>query len=69
MASNSSSPFDNPANHNAHDNTCDVVVNYIRQGVTGSILLGKQWRVHVEDELLHKLREQYGVNQVNVNYR
>ncbi|MDG1851417.1 MAG: OB-fold nucleic acid binding domain-containing protein, partial [Gammaproteobacteria bacterium] len=67
--SNSSSPFDNPANHNAHDNTCDVVVNYIRQGVTGSILLGKQWRVHVEDELLHKLREQYGVNQVNVNYR
>ncbi|MDC1527503.1 DNA polymerase III subunit alpha [Gammaproteobacteria bacterium] len=72
--SNSKSPFGNGVNHNtnpdnAHDNTCDVVVNYSRQGVTGSILLGKQWRVHVEDELLHKLREQYGANQINVNYR
>ncbi len=68
------SPFHNGANHsavsdNAHDNTCDVIVNYSRQGVTGSILLGKKWRVHVEDELLHKLREQYGPNQINVNYR
>ncbi|MFT5321240.1 MAG: DNA polymerase-3 subunit alpha [Pseudohongiellaceae bacterium] len=54
---------------NNEEGACDVVVNYSRQGVTGSILLGKQWRVHVEDELLHKLKEQYGAGQINLNYR
>ena len=48
---------------------CDIVVNYSLKGVRGSILLGKQWRVHVEDELLHKLREQYGAGHISVNYQ
>jgi DNA polymerase-3 subunit alpha len=48
---------------------CDIVVNYSREGVRGSILLGKEWRVHVEDELLHKLREQYGASHISVNYQ
>ena len=47
---------------------CDIVVNYSREGVKGSILLGEQWRVHLEDELLHRLREQYGRGQISVNY-
>ncbi len=48
---------------------CDIVVNYSREGVRGSILLGKEWRVHVDDELLHKLREQYGAGHISVNYQ
>jgi len=51
------------------ENACDIVVNYSREGVKGSIVLGKQWRVHVEDELLHKLRQQYGPAQISVNYQ
>ena len=51
------------------EGTCDIIVCYSRDGVKGSIVLGKQWRVHVEDELLHKLREQYGSGQVSVNYQ
>ena len=54
---------------NNEEGVCDVVVNYSREGVTGSILLGEQWRVHVEDELLHKLKEQYGAGRINLNYR
>jgi DNA polymerase III subunit alpha len=54
---------------NNEEGVCDVVVNYSREGVTGSILLGQQWRVHVEDELLHKLKEQYGAGHINLNYR
>ena len=51
------------------DRACDIIVNYSREGVKGRIVLGKQWRVHVEDELLHKLREQYGAGQISVNYQ
>ena len=54
---------------NNEEGVCDVVVNYSREGVTGSILLGEQWRVHVEDELLHKLKEQYGAGHIILNYR
>lgn len=54
---------------NGSNNACDIVVNYSRDGVNGSIVLGKQWRVHVEDELLHKLREQYGASHIYVNYQ
>jgi DNA polymerase-3 subunit alpha len=50
-------------------NACDIVVNYSREGVRGSILLGKQWRVHVEDELIHKLRQQYGASHISINYQ
>ena len=47
---------------------CDVVVHYSRKGVQGNIRLGKQWRVQVEDELLHRLRQQYGKEYISVNY-
>jgi len=53
---------------NGSDKSCDVVVNYVGEGVKGSIVLGKQWRVQVEDELLHKLRQQYGTGHITVNY-
>jgi DNA polymerase III subunit alpha len=53
---------------NGSDKSCDVVVSYVGEGVKGSIVLGKQWRVQVEDELLHKLRQQYGTGHITVNY-
>ncbi|MGY8790614.1 MAG: hypothetical protein ACKVKR_10120 [Pseudomonadales bacterium] len=33
------------------------------------MVLGKQWRVQFEDELLHKLRQQYGTGHITVNYQ
>jgi len=57
------------AMNGSNENACDIVVNYSREGVKGRIVLGKQWCVHVEDELLHKLRQQYGPAQISVNYQ
>ena len=57
------------ANGATEDKACDIVVNYSCDGARGSIVLGQEWRVQVEDELLHKLRQQYGASHINVNYQ
>jgi len=44
------------------------VVNYAREGVQGKIVLGKSWRVRPDDDLLHRLREQYGAQGVSLSY-
>jgi len=50
------------------EKTCGVVVNYAREGVQGKIVLGKSWRVRPDDDLLHRLREQYGAQGVSLSY-
>ena len=47
---------------------CKVVVNYAREGVQGKIAFGKSWRVKPDDELLHRLKEQYGEQGVSLGY-
>ncbi|MDT8398087.1 MAG: DNA polymerase III subunit alpha [Pseudomonadales bacterium] len=47
---------------------CEVVVTYECKGARGNIVLGEAWRVKPHDELLHRLREQYGENQIVLNY-
>lgn len=48
--------------------TCAVVVNYARDGVQGKIALGKSWHVRPDDDLLHRLRQQYGEKGVSLSY-
>jgi len=47
---------------------CCIVVNYAREGVQGKIAFGKTWRVKPDDELLHRLKEQYGEQGVSLDY-
>ena len=47
---------------------CDIIVSYEAQGVRGNIVLGQKWRVTLHDDLLYKLKEQYGENRIALNY-
>ena len=65
-------PMSHPHNGStsaSEERACDIVVNYSCEGARGRIVLGREWRVHVDDELLHKLREQYGASHIRVNYQ
>lgn len=59
---------DEPDIANSTTNSCDIIVFYEREGVKGKITLGKQWRVNPHDDLLVKLKEQYGEQQIALNY-
>ncbi|MCB1669096.1 MAG: DNA polymerase III subunit alpha [Porticoccaceae bacterium] len=48
---------------------CPLRVVYNQGQAVGEIALGKDWAVNPEDELLHRLREQYGINSVELNFR
>ncbi|MEX2367216.1 MAG: DNA polymerase III subunit alpha, partial [Pseudohongiellaceae bacterium] len=54
--------------HSADHKPCDIIVSYERDGVKGNIVLGRQWRVKLDDDLLHKLKEQYGESHIALNY-
>ncbi|MGD8546844.1 MAG: OB-fold nucleic acid binding domain-containing protein, partial [Thiohalophilus sp.] len=47
---------------------CPVVIDYRRDDARAQIVLGEEWRVHPTDELLHRLRETLGEEQVQVVY-
>jgi hypothetical protein len=46
-----------------------VAVTYQRADAIGCVLLGDGWRVAPSDELLGKLRNEFGTEQVRVVYR
>ena len=48
--------------------SCYVIIDYKRVDAAARIQLGKQWRVQVVDELIHKLRNEYGSTNVCLNY-
>lgn len=48
---------------------CTVVVHYERADSTGCIMLGQDWVVSPADDLIQKLRLEYGRDKVNLNYR
>ena len=50
------------------EGVCPVVINYRRQDARAQIPLGQDWRVHPTDELLHRLRELAGEQDVEVIY-
>ncbi len=47
---------------------CPVMVDYIGQGANAQIQLGKDWRVRPTDELIRRLDELAGREQVRVEY-
>ena len=50
------------------EGVCPVVINYRRQDARAQIPLGQNWRVHPTDELLHRLRELAGEQDVEIIY-
>ena len=48
---------------------CQVVINYQRPDSKGSIMLGQDWRVSPTDDLLQRLRMEFGKDQVELDYK
>ena len=53
---------------NSLERGCQVVINYRRSDSKGRIELGKEWMISPADELLHKLRHEYGQDVVDLEY-
>jgi len=45
-----------------------VVIDYLRPDARVELPLGQDWRVHPTDELLHRLRELAGEQDVEIVY-
>ncbi len=50
------------------EGNCPVILDYRAGHARAEIQLGRQWRVHPTDELLHRLREMVGEEGVRVEY-
>jgi DNA polymerase-3 subunit alpha len=50
------------------DGSCPVVLDYAHPTVTGQFVLGRQWLVQPKDELITRLKEQFGSANVNLDY-
>ena len=50
------------------DGSCPVVLDYVHPTATGQFALGKQWLVQPKDELITRLKEQFGSSNVNLDY-
>jgi DNA polymerase-3 subunit alpha len=51
------------------EGACPVLIDYRNAKASAQIPLGAEWRVHPTDELLHRLRELGGEQQVRVEYQ
>jgi DNA polymerase-3 subunit alpha len=47
---------------------CPVVIDYQRSDARALLRLGEEWRVRPEDELLQRLRQEYGSDRVKLVY-
>ena len=52
-----------------HGAGCQIVINYRSPSCKGRIALGKEWMVSLTDGLLGKLRDQYGSDMIELEYR
>jgi len=50
------------------DARCSVVIHYQRSDARAQLRLGDAWRVRPEDDLLARLRDQYGAKNVSLHY-
>ena len=50
------------------DGSCPVTIEYSMSSAVGQFNLGDQWLVQPKDELIEQLREQFGKNNVLLNY-
>jgi len=51
------------------EGSCPVWVDYRNDDAEAQVALGEEWRVNPADELLHRLHELAGADQVTVEYR
>ncbi len=47
---------------------CPIIIDYRRSDVKAQLRLGQVWNVRPEDELLQRLRDNYGVNKIRLIY-
>ena len=47
---------------------CRVAVEYVRADAKAEVVLGEEWRVKPDDELIQNLRDRYGADQVHLDY-
>ncbi|MDP6098234.1 MAG: DNA polymerase III subunit alpha [Gammaproteobacteria bacterium] len=52
----------------AQQDRCPVVIQYERSGSRGCIMLGKEWAVSPSDDLIQKLRREYGKDKIVLDY-
>ena len=50
------------------DGNCAVTVDYYQPHASGTLKLGSQWKVQPRDELISRLREQFGKTNVSMGY-
>ena len=61
-------PVAHSDSENEENDLCEIVVQYQANGVKGNIILGNDWRVTLDDDLLIKLRQHYGEQHIALNY-
>jgi DNA polymerase-3 subunit alpha len=52
----------------ANKDGCPVVIQYERSGSRGCIMLGQEWAVSPSDDLIQKLRREYGKDKIVLDY-
>ena len=50
------------------EGNCPVTVQYALPSASGQLKLGNQWKVQPKDELISRLREEFGKNSVTLHY-
>ena len=50
------------------DGNCVVTVDYLQPHASGTLKLGSQWKVQPRDELISRLRQQFGKSSVSMRY-
>ena len=50
------------------DGNCAVTVDYLQPHASGTLKLGSQWKVQPRDELISRLRQQFGKSSVSMRY-
>ena len=48
---------------------CQIMINYERAGYTGCIMFGQDWLVLPTDDLIQKLKVEYGKDRVALEYK
>ena len=67
-----SAQFKKERKHNdshTRDEGCKIAINYRSLCTKGRIELGKEWMVSLNDGLLRKLRDQYGNDMIELEYK
>ena len=50
------------------DGNCNISINYQRPDAKAGLNLGKQWKIKPTDELIKRLINQFGENNVVMHY-